>query len=141
MQLSLPVDASYVPITRNMASSLLSDLGVPDDAASDIQIVLSEACANVVRHSEGTGAYFVTLGIGADGCEIEVVDTGKEFDLPPAGNGEGQADLDAETGRGILLMRSLVDHFQFLREDEATCVRLVKRWPGDFSKLLSDAAD
>lgn len=127
VQLRLPRDASYVPLTRNVANCLLEDMGVPDEALGDIQVALSEACANVVRHAAGVFDYSVTLAIKPEGsCEIEVVDLGAGFDLPAVAGG---LDADAEAGRGLFLMRELVDDFQFLREHNATRVRLVKRWP------------
>lgn len=131
VQLRLPRDASYVPLSRNVANILLEDMGVPEDASGDIQIALSEACSNVVRHAAGVIDYSVTLAIRPEGwCEIEVVDLGTGFDLPAAANGDhGEADGDAEAGRGLFLMRELVDDFQFLREHNTTRVRLVKRWP------------
>jgi serine/threonine-protein kinase RsbW len=126
LELKLPRDASYVPLTRNVAGSILSELGVPDDAANDIRVVLSEACANVVRHATGTFDYSVCLAVGPKGCEVEVIDLGPGFEPPPA---TSAFDVDAEAGRGLFLMRQLVDDFQFVREQNATRVRLVKRWP------------
>jgi serine/threonine-protein kinase RsbW len=131
VELSLPRDASYVPLTRNVAACLMDDMGVPDEAAEDVKVALSEACANVVRHAEGAHGYSVSLEVTPAGCEIEVIDLGAGF----ATNAQGQIDTDAEDGRGILLMRALVDDFQFLRERNATKVRLVKRWPGALVSL------
>jgi anti-sigma regulatory factor (Ser/Thr protein kinase) len=37
-------------------------------------------------------------------------------------------DTDAESGRGLFLMRALVDDFEFMREHDGTRLRLVKRW-------------
>jgi len=133
VQFNLPRDASYVPVTRGMVTCLLDEVGVPDDAAGDIKVALSEACANVVRHAQGAEDYYVTLEVGPEGCEVEVVDLGSTWPAeeqgevappPPPG-----AESDAEHGRGMLLMRELVDDFQFVREQHATRVRLVKRWP------------
>ncbi len=129
VQLNLPRDASYVPLTRSVATCLLNDLGVPDEAACDIKVALSEACANVVRHAAGTVDYWVTLTVKDRGCEIEIIDLGPGFDLVPEDTVDLGADEDAEHGRGLLLMRELVDDFQFVREQDATKVRLIKRWP------------
>lgn len=126
MRLSLPRDASYVPVTRSVATSLLHTMNVPEDAAGDVQIALTEACANAVRHAAGLD-YRVSLSVGPDGCEVEVLDTGTG---PGLGAGETAAayDADAESGRGLFLMRALVDDFEFAHELEGTRVRLVKRW-------------
>jgi len=130
MQLSLPRDASYVPVTRSVATSLLQTMNVPEDAAGDVQVVLSEACANVVRHAAGVD-YRVSLSVGPDGCEVEVLDAGPgadALDLDLTRPAEVDVDADAETGRGLFLIRALVDDFQFAREREGTRLRLIKRW-------------
>jgi serine/threonine-protein kinase RsbW len=128
VQLLLPRDTRYVPLLRNVAKSLLADLGAPTDASHDIQVAVSEACANAIRHAAGSTAYMVSLGVERDRCEVEVVDTGR-LDQPLPGAPD-EAHVDAEAGRGLLLMRALVDDFQFTRNDDATCVRLTKTWPG-----------
>lgn len=124
VQLNLPRDASYVPVTRSVATCLLGGVGVPEEAASDIQVALSEACANAVRHASGSSEYFVTLEVGPEGCEVEIVDVGPVFEIPEP----TEIDPEAEAGRGLWLMRALVDDFQFLREQDANRVRLIKRW-------------
>lgn len=128
VQLSLPRDARFVPVMRNMAGSLMRDLGAPPEAASDIQIALSEACGNAVRHASGTTGYAVSLGVGGEGCVIEVADHGPSFDPDRE---RSHTDLDAEAGRGLLLITALVDDFEFIREDDGNRLRLTKRWPSE----------
>lgn len=128
VELSLPRDASFVPLMRHVANFLLQHMHVPQEAVDDIQVVVSEACANVVRHAEGINVYSVSLAIGDGGCEVVVADLGSDFSLPVSGEGAPEAELEAETGRGIQLMRALVDDLQFLRHDDQTRVELRKRW-------------
>ena len=123
MQLSLPTEARYVGMMRNVAQCVLSDIGVPDEANDDIQLAVTEACANAVRHSD-VGEYSVHLEVGDEGCEVEVVDTGSGFE---------QGDItergtEFENGRGLWLMQALVDDLQFVRGSDGTHVRLVKQW-------------
>lgn len=138
VQLALPRDARYVPVLRNVANCLMHELGAPEEASHDIQIALTEACANAVRHATGTTDYTVSLGVGVEGCVIEVLDQGPGFQPP---NTPGAEDLDAEAGRGLLLIRSLVDDFEFLRQDDGNRLRLTKRWTSEFLSLdLPDPA-
>ncbi len=125
MQLSLPRDARYVSLMRKVADSVMRNFGVPDEAKGDMELAITEACANAVRHATDTSEYSVRIVVGPQGCDVEVVDCGPGFVGHPAEVAPG-----AESGRGVLLMRALVDELQFLREDDATSVRLVKRWPG-----------
>ena len=123
MQLSLPTEGRYVGMMRNVAQTVLTDVGVPDEANDDIQLAVTEACANAVRHSD-TGEYIVRLEVGDEGCEVEVVDLGTGFDV---GDIRQQGE-DLESGRGLWLMQALVDDLQFVRGDDGTHVRLRKQW-------------
>lgn len=125
LNLDLPRDARYVPLMRNVAGCLLSDLGAPSAAIADVQLALSEACANVVRHAAGTSDYHVGFAVRDDGCEIEVADEGPGF--PPPADATPPA-ADAESGRGLALMQALVDDLFVLSNDGDSIVRLRKTW-------------
>ena len=127
MQLSLPTEGRYVGMMRNVASAVLTDIGAPDDANEDIQLAVTEACANAVRHSD-TGEYSVILEVGDEGCEVEVVDEGSGFEPSDI----TQQGTEFESGRGLWLMQALVDDLQFVRGSDGTHVRLRKQW-GDVS--------
>lgn len=129
LELQLPRDARYVGVTRHVAEALFAELGCPDDVSADIQVALTEACANAVRHAVDSAEYSVVLTVNDDCCEIEVVDLGPGF-----GTVAPRADRDVggevESGRGLLLMRALVDDLEFRALEDGTSVRLRKFWPG-----------
>jgi serine/threonine-protein kinase RsbW len=127
MELTLPRDERYVVMMRNVAGCVLADLDVPDEAIGDVRVVVTEACANAVRHGIGSAEYSVGLAVAADGCEIEIVDVGPGFD--PLGAEMDEFDAAAETGRGVYLMRALVDELAYERVNDRTHVKLTKRWP------------
>ena len=124
MQLSLPTEGRYVGMMRNVASAVLTDVGAPDEANEDIQLAVTEACANAVRHSD-VGEYSVILEVGDEGCEVEVVDLGSGFD---SSEDITQQGTEFESGRGLWLMQALVDDLQFVRGSDGTHVRLRKQW-------------
>jgi serine/threonine-protein kinase RsbW len=107
-------------------------LGVQDGVISDIQLALTEACTNVLDHSEDGDDYEVSAGIDGDLCIIEVIDRGGGFD--GSSLGLDHAEATAEDGRGIQLMRALVDTVRFdNRPSVGTVVHLEKRleWHDD----------
>lgn len=125
LSLDLPRDSSFVPVMRQLTVLLLESLEVSPEVSSDIQVAVTEACANVVRHAAGTVAYSVSLAVGPEGCEVEVSDRGPGFAPSAAHDCE---NADAEAGRGLLLISALVDDLEFLREHDVTRVRLVKNF-------------
>jgi serine/threonine-protein kinase RsbW len=130
LALRLPRDAMSVPVIRHLVRYALSEVGVVDDVSHDIELALTEACANVLRHAGPGDSYDVTVTIGPDDCEIRVVDIGHGFDHVSVMETAdlGTPDLNAERGRGLGLMHALVDEVELRSEPEAgTLVCLVKR--------------
>ncbi len=130
--LCLPRDDSTVPVLRHITVCALAELGVVPEIIDDVALAVTEACANVVRHSGVDDEYEVRLSLEDAWCEISVVDTGHGFDS--ASLGVAMAESSEERGRGLALMKALVDDVRFESRPEAgTVVHLVKELP-----VLSD---
>jgi serine/threonine-protein kinase RsbW len=115
--LQLPRDALSVPVVRRVLNSSMRTLGVAEECLTDIEIALTEACTNVLDHAARGDEYEVVAGLDDNACVIEVIDTGRGFDADRLGHAE--ADPSAEEGRGIQLIRSLVDKVHFRSRAES----------------------
>jgi serine/threonine-protein kinase RsbW len=143
--LCLPREAETVAIVRDVAMTALRRLGVTETCVEDIRLALSEACNNVVDHSGVDDEYEVRLLVDGEQCEVRVIDKGSGFDFStlPA----SVIPADSPRGRGVALMRALVDTVAFESRPEAsTVVRLVKTLDlvpgGPLARLAaSDRAD
>lgn len=124
LRLRLPTESRFVPLLRTTASRFLVDLGVSDDDIGDVELILTEACANVVRHAAGTSVYRVDVAVGRDSCEIVVTDDGPGFAMEEVERSRSWA----EHGRGLTLMGALADTVTFSEREGAHVVRLEKRW-------------
>jgi serine/threonine-protein kinase RsbW len=125
LQLTLPRDTSGIPVARRVLRTALLSLGLERGCADDIEIAMSEACANVLLHVGVEDAFQVSASIDRDQCLLEVADQGPGFKpgAPPA-----SPDPEAEHGRGLLLMHSLMDGLDFETPPEGgTVARLRKR--------------
>ncbi|MGH8998851.1 MAG: ATP-binding protein [Acidimicrobiia bacterium] len=131
----LPRQLLSVPVLRHLSRRSMEELGVVAEDAADVELALAEACANVIKHSGPGDAYDVELDFGlverVDGaapailCSIRVTDVGHGFDF--ASLDALHAGADAENGRGVALMRALMDHIRFDSEPETgTVVHLTK---------------
>lgn len=137
LTLLLPRDNSTLPLVRHLAKHSLWEIGVTRDCAADMELALTEACANVVEHACNDDEYEVEISLTDTMCEIRVVDRGSGFDF--ASLGRHDADTSSEGGRGIQLMRALVDNIRFQSMPEAgTVVHLVKQldFEGDADRAL-----
>jgi serine/threonine-protein kinase RsbW len=123
--LYLPRDGASVPFVRHLCRATLERLGVEESCIDDIEVAVSEACTNVYKHAHNTEEeYEVRVILTEDTCSIEVVDAGPPFEHSIGSDGSA---LGGESGRGITLMKALVDDLQFVRRSEGgTLVRLNK---------------
>ena len=133
-KLTLPRDEVSVPVVRHISRDALLKLGVEETCVSDIELAVTEACTNVLNHADGTeDIYEVSFEINEEMAHIRIIDTGRGFE-------EGQIELSAESaesGRGIFLMKALVDDLKFVSEPEkGTVVHLVKKLTCNDASIL-----
>jgi serine/threonine-protein kinase RsbW len=125
LSLTLPRDEQTIPVSRHIVRHALDEVGAEPECMEDIAIAQTEACTNVVKHSGPGDAYEVVVEINREKCVIRVIDTGHGFDWQSLH--DGGHNTSAERGRGIQLMRALVDEVRFVSKPEAgTIVHLEK---------------
>jgi serine/threonine-protein kinase RsbW len=124
----LPRDELSVPVIRHLVRYALDEVGVLEAISADIEVALTEACANVLDHAGPGDAYDVSVVIGPEHCELRVVDVGHGFDHTTVQPDPAKHDPDAERGRGMQLMHALVDRIELVSApEEGTLVHLVKK--------------
>ncbi|MGI5205216.1 ATP-binding protein [Spirillospora sp. CA-108201] len=121
--LALPRDALSIPVVRRVTGDALRGLGVADDCVDDLLVAVSEACTNVIEHARANGDYKVTGHVDDGTCMLKVMDRGRGLRSAPP-----EPDALSESGRGITIMRALVDHLDIDSvPDRGTVVHLRKR--------------
>lgn len=128
-KLQLPREASSVPVVRRMCRSSLRTLGVEEECLADLELAVTEACTNVLLHATGvTDEYEVEVRTSGTSVALRVKDAGAGF-RPATGSLEPAAAGPplAENGRGLHLMRVLVDDLRFVSDGSSgTVVQLEK---------------
>ena len=109
VRLHLPREVDSVPAVRRLLRCALTILRVDRQSGGDLEIALTEACANVVKHATGADQFEVRLDVAEDRCAIDVLDNGSGFD-PGAGDGDASPAADSERGRGLFLIKALSDN-------------------------------
>jgi serine/threonine-protein kinase RsbW len=123
--LALPRDERSIPVARRLCREVMGVLGVDGGCGADLELALTEACANALRHAREGSAYEVWVCIQDREAVVEIHNVGEPFEA--AEHGTAPAPADAERGRGIHLIRSLVDSVSFGRRGtDETVVHLEK---------------
>lgn len=120
------VDERSLSKARDRVEGLVGSLPLTPDEVFDVTLAAGEALGNAFDHAGG-GGVLVTVAAYPDRVTIDVADCGCGFSLsddeePP------ETGRCAERGRGIKLMRLLVDSVTIgpKSSGEGTVVRLVK---------------
>jgi serine/threonine-protein kinase RsbW len=108
VRLDLPRETGSVPAVRRLLRCALAVLHVDRASGDDLEIAVTEACANVVRHAAGAETFEVNLQVGDDRCSIDVRDNGAGFD-PDEVDAEAPG-AGSEHGRGLFLIKALSEN-------------------------------
>ena len=109
VRLNLARDMDSIPAVRRLLRCALTILHVDRQSGVDLEIALTEACANVVKHATGADQFEVRLDVAEDHCAIDVLDNGPGFDLAAAQRPTSPSS-DSERGRGLFLIKALSDN-------------------------------
>jgi serine/threonine-protein kinase RsbW len=89
------------------------------------ELALAEACNNSVEHAQAEAKIFeVEICCSDKQIEVEVIDFNEPFVVP------GKVELpgnDSESGRGLFLMKELMDQVQFSREEGSNVCRMCRQ--------------
>jgi serine phosphatase RsbU (regulator of sigma subunit)/anti-sigma regulatory factor (Ser/Thr protein kinase) len=122
LELRLPADVDTIPTLRRVLGRWLSDAEASRTDVEEISLACSEACANAIEHAyaPGPAAIEVTATVTE---EPQVLIHVRDFGSwrPPRGS---------HRGRGMVLMKGLMDAVDVDRGDDGTTVRLTRRLAG-----------
>lgn len=112
VRLTLPARPENVAVVRRVVGALAEALALPDSVGADMELAVTEACTNVVRHAyaNGEGIIDVVVQPNGDALDVIVTDTGRG--TGPSADREGP-------GLGLPLIAALADAVEIERSLEA----------------------
>ena len=122
-----PRTAASVRVARHVLASWLRALpDIDADRLDDLLVVASELLTNAAEHSSrGDGSVAMRGGLSGDAFLLEVEDDGEGFSDPRVIDLR-TIDHAGESGRGLYIVRTIVDDVVIERASGATVVRCRK---------------
>lgn len=126
LRMRIPCAGEPVFKARARLAKAVRRLGFRGETVDGILLAFTEAVTNAVIHGSAPGCRCVRTLVGVENGRlvIEVIDHGRGFhpdavELPPL-------DCMCEGGRGLFLMRALMDEVEWNPTSSGTVVRMVK---------------
>jgi len=129
-----------VAVARRAVGLFAQSRGFSTAEISDIVLAVGEACSNAVEHGHMLkGHIVVRCTFEGDKLTVEIGDGGRGFDEARALNSAIPAEFLGR-GRGIPIMRAVMDNVRYEITKSGTTVFLEKRLvPRDRSEALQEA--
>src|SRR5579863_2645610 len=112
--------------------------GMDELAAYQVELCVSEAATNAIRHAyENCSGHAVSLllTIGDEGLLLECSDSGKPMDpgllykvTDDLSGGLPQRGLLSEGGRGLQIIRAVMDNVSYSTNNGLNCLKMSKRF-------------
>lgn len=125
IRLKIPCENEFAATVRLQAEAIARRSGFTDEEIYDIVTAVGEVCDNAIEHGGSERGIDVIYRFAPTEISVEVQDFGVGFE--PTGRGEEVPDLFSERGRGIFLMKNLMDRVEIdSRPGQGTRVFLAK---------------
>ncbi len=128
--LEIPSSAEALPEVVAAVEEVAAQLGLPESAAEEVAIALTEAVNNAIYHGNGgmqDRLVAIRFSRETEHLRIRVLDQGSGFDPEAVPNPLAEENLLKPSGRGLLVMRSMMDRVDFDFSREGTEVVMFKR--------------
>lgn len=112
--LEIPSDTKCLSDVELHIREIIKDLDLPDEKINSILIAVSEAVNNAIIHGNKRDVNKVVMmstNITEKSVEVKVKDQGEGFVLDQVPNPLLPENLTKDSGRGLLIIRSLVNKF------------------------------
>ncbi|MGH2840905.1 MAG: ATP-binding SpoIIE family protein phosphatase, partial [Solirubrobacteraceae bacterium] len=119
-RIALPVSSSpgALAATRAVLRRWLTEAGADDTEMHDITMACNEACENSIEHA---------YGLGSDVFDVELSRSRRTIEILVRDYGTWQTATKRDRGRGLPLMRELMDDVDIQTSSNGTTVRLCRK--------------
>lgn len=116
IRVTIPSDVSYLEPVRTLIQEIASLAGLPKDAVSEVELAVTEGCANVIRHcycNSDRERIDLSFTFGDDVFEVRIDDYGKFVD--PSRIKSRPLDEVRPGGLGVHLMQKVMDEVTYTK--------------------------
>ena len=123
-------DLRQLAKVRHALTELTIEHGFTPDDAGLVVMAVDEACANAIRHGDGTAPIEIEAWCEGEAVTIEVRDDGGPYPFDELGNDGEAIDRDDVGGMGVYILKTFMDEARYHYAPESgSRLTLCKRRP------------
>jgi len=133
IQIKVPNQTRYLSLIGQIGEDVAREVcQLPDNkefCANSLNVVMTEALANAIMHANAADPDMlvkISLNISDKELSVRVYDSGQGFDLNSIANPDFYSDNPDEAGRGIFLIRSLMDSVVYKKVNGGNVLEMKK---------------
>ncbi len=127
IRLELPGQLELLSIVDKVVDGIADQMSFEDDDKDAIAISVIEAGTNAIQHGKPGDPVEIVFRMTVDALEVDVTDRGTGFNLDLVEDASAPENLLKARGRGIFIMRSMMDAVLYDFSERGTVCRLVKK--------------
>ena len=130
LEITIASHPRWLRLVRHAVREFVQEIGFGSQQTHAITLAVDEAVGNVIKHAyQGQTDRKLTVSMSAlaNGVEVRVSDSGEPFD--PTERATPAPDEVRPGGRGLFLIREIMDEVNYGRENGANVFRMSKRLP------------
>ena len=133
IDITLPSNTCYLRMISRVGEKVAQEIDCPEGIrqtlSSQLAVVLTEGLVNAIKHANCTepdNEIHVRINVSNNNLVVRIYDSGIGFDLDAVPNPCFTSCGMEEKGRGIFILRSLMDTVKYTRSDDGNVLEMKK---------------
>ena len=133
IDITLPSNTCYLRMIGRVGEKVAQEIDCPEGIrqtlSSQLAVVLTEGLVNAIKHANCTepdNEIHVRINVSNNNLVVRIYDSGIGFDLDAVPNPCFTSCGMEEKGRGIFILRSLMDTVKYTRSDDGNVLEMKK---------------
>jgi serine/threonine-protein kinase RsbW len=119
----IPSDPDLMPEVEEFVLEVAEKAGLNEDKHNNIALAVAEAISNSMKHgnkNDKSKRVFIKIAVDDEKMIVTLKDEGKGFDLATIPDPTKPENILKDSGRGVHIMRSLLDDLRYNFTPEGT---------------------
>lgn len=129
-EMTIPSDANRIKDVEKITERIAKYMKFSEDDRDSLAIAVTEIVGNAISHGNRNDAkksVSITFDYFGDTIIVHIQDEGEGFNEEEIDDPLHPENLLKESGRGIFIVKALIDEIEISRNEKGTLVRLVKK--------------